>query len=171
MRAAALPLQVLWGHARLSARPRDPWLAQLLSAASAQLASFSARDSAMLLWALAVLGHCPGRQVVAGLLGGVCLSSYKQKAANPQVSFGIGFVCWGLGCGEQPCCSQSCCCRRWRCLATAQGGRSWLACWGRGRGITVSYYKQKPVAVTNRDCCNCKQRAAAAQVLDCLRGR
>lgn len=34
-----LPLQVLWGHARLAARPPDPWLAQVLLATSAQLAS------------------------------------------------------------------------------------------------------------------------------------
>lgn len=78
-------LQVLWGHARLLTQPPAPWLSQVLEAASAQLPHFTARDSAMLLWALAALGHLPGQRLVSGLLGGMFLSSVKLKAATAQV--------------------------------------------------------------------------------------
>lgn len=78
--------QVLWGHASLALKPSLSWLTAVTSAASGQLARFSARDTAMLLWALAALGFPPERQLLPQLLGGLSMSSCKLKSATPQVS-------------------------------------------------------------------------------------
>lgn len=110
-------MQVLWGHASLALTPPAAWLSSVLAAAGGQVARFSARDTAMLLWALAALLQQHQQQqhqqyqqpwgtsagvmaataegpgcLVSGLLRSLSCSSYKLKSATPQVR-----LCWVAG--------------------------------------------------------------------------
>lgn len=127
-------LQVLWGHARLRLDPPSPWRSQLLAAASAQVPRFTARDTAMLLWALASLGRCPEQQpqqqqpkLVAGLVGGLYLSSCKLRAATPQV--GVRCV-W-----EDVAAAGGCCC----CYRLSSTLQLWHCLWAAGVQASTQY--------------------------------